>query len=136
MVANIDIQMSEYLSAYSLFDVGVATVILALILILGIYYFSESKKKVVQSISPPEETSASSLSLSPQMQITIIFQKDLSDDEEISKEIADMYISNRVYYYAGKEPPCTTSQVLSEKYDDAFVEYESIDFPSLNKIDI
>ena len=50
-------------------------------------------------------------------------------------EIADMYISNRAYYYAGKIPPFQ-HQVLSEKSDDVFVKYESVDFSALSKIDI
>ena len=46
-----------------------------------------------------------------------------------------MYISNRAYYYAGKIPPFQ-HQVLSEKLDDVFVKYESVDFSALSKIDI
>lgn len=98
-------------------------------------YFSESKKKTecTASLSVEEEKSDSDLVLSPR--ITIVFQKDLSDDEELSREIADMYISNRAYYYAGKIPP-SQLQVLSEKSDDVFVKYESVDFSALSKIDI
>ena len=54
--------------------------------------------KTVSYTHLEEEKSDSDLVLSPR--ITIVFQKDLSDDEELSREIADMYISNRAYYYA------------------------------------
>lgn len=128
--------MTEYLATnYSLFDLAIVTIVIVSILILGLVYFSGSKKKTecTASLSVEEEKSDSDLVLSPR--ITIVFQKDLSDDEELSREIADMYISNRVYYYAGKIPPFQ-HQVLSEKSDDVFVKYESVDFSALSKIDI
>lgn len=96
MVAYINIQMTEYLATnYSLFDLAIVTIVIVSILILGLVYFSESKKKTecTASLSVEEEKSDSDLVLSPR--ITIVFQKDLSDDEELSREIADMYISNR-----------------------------------------
>ena len=133
MVAYINIQ-TEYLATnYSLFDLAIVTIVIVSILILGLVYFSESKKKTecTASLSVEEEKSDSDLVLSPR--ITIVFQKDLSDDEELSREIAD--ISNRAYYYAGKIPP-SQLQVLSEKSDDVFVKYESVDFSALSKIDI
>ena len=136
MVAYINIQMTEYLATnYSLFDLAIVTIVIVSILILGLVYFSGSKKKTecTDSLSVEEEKSDSDLVLSPR--ITIVFQKDLSDDEELSREIADMYISNRAYYYAGKIPPFQL-QVLSEKSDDVFVKYESVDFSALSKIDI
>lgn len=136
MVANINIRIAEYLATnYSLFDMAIVVIVIASILILGLFYFSESKKKIVQPVPfhQEERETASDLILSPQ--ITIVFQRDIADDEELSKEIADMYISNRAYYYAGKEPPRNQGQ-LSEKYDDVFIEYESVDFSTLNKIDI
>ena len=135
MVAYINIQMTEYLATnYSLFDLAIVTIVIVSILILGLVYFSGSKKKTECTASlSVEEKSDSDLVLSPR--ITIVFQKDLSDDEELSREIADMYISNRAYYYAGKIPPFQ-HQVLSEKSDDVFVKYESVDFSALSKIDI
>lgn len=136
MVAYLNIQIAEYLvTNYSLFDLAIVTIVIVSILILGLIYFSESKKKAACTASLPveEEITKSDLVLSPR--ITIVFQKDLSDDEELSREIADLYISNRAYYYAGKIPPFQ-KQVLSEKTDDVFVKYESVDFSILSKIDI
>lgn len=128
--------MTEYLATnYSLFDLVTVTIVIVSILVVGLIYFSGSKKKTecIASEAVEEERSDPDLLLSPR--ITIVFQKDLSDDEELSREIADMYISNRAYYYAGKIPPFR-NQVLSEKSDDVFVKYESVDFSALSKIDI
>ena len=103
MVTYINVQMTEYLSTNnSLLDRAIVTIVVASILIWGYIYFSESKKKAACTTSLPvkEEGADSELVLSPR--ITIVFQKDLSDDEELAREIADMYISNRAFYYADK----------------------------------
>lgn len=136
MVTYINMRMSEYLATnYSLFDLVIVTIVIVSILVAGLVYFSGSKKKTAYTVpqAVEEEKSDPDLLLSPR--ITIVFQKDLSDDEDLSREIADMYISNRAYYYAGKIPPFQ-NQVLSEKSDDVFVKYESVDFSALSKIDI
>lgn len=138
MVTYMNIQMTEYLAtSYSLLDKAIVTIVIASILIWGYIYFSESKKKAACIAAPPvpvkEEGAGFDLVLSPR--ITIVFQKDISDDEELAREIADMYISNRAFYYAGKTPP-SRNQVLSEKSDAVFVKYESVDFSALSKIDI
>lgn len=131
------IQAVQYLTTnYSLFDLTVIVIVITAILALGLRYFSESKNKVLRTqtnLSPIERSSghASDLVLSPQ--ITVVFQKDISDDEELTKEIADMYISNRQYYYAGKTPPLT-GQILSEKDNDVFIKYDNIDFSTLDKV--
>lgn len=95
------------------------------------FYFSESKKKdkpkepAMEEVAPPPD-----LICSPR--ITVVFQKDLTDDEELAREIADMYVSNRVYYYSGKSVP--SKELLSEK--DIYVRYDNINFSSLQIIDI
>lgn len=70
--------------------------------------------------------------LSPQ--ITVVFQQDIEDDEDLCKEVADMYLSNRAFYYAGKAPQ--ESSVLSEEEMDVFVRFSNIDFNKLQKIEI
>ncbi len=96
MVAYINIQMTEYLATnYSLFDLAIVTIVIVSILILGLVYFSGSKKKTecTASLSVEEEKSDSDLVLSPR--ITIVFQKDLSDDEELSRDSGYVYFKRR-----------------------------------------
>ena len=60
MVAYINIQMTEYLATnYSLFDLAIVTIVIVSILILGLVYFSGSKKKTecTASLSVEEEKS-------------------------------------------------------------------------------
>lgn len=94
------------------------------------FCFSESKKDKDKPESPPAEEVIPSSERLCSPQITVVFQKDLANDEELAREIADMYISNRAYYYSGK----SVTDILSEK--DVYVRYDSIDFSSLKAIDI
>lgn len=101
-----------------------------LVLVCAWFYFSERKKDKAEAVIE-EVTSSSEVLCSPQ--ITVVFQKDLADDEELAREIADMYISNRAYYYSGKAVPIE-EELLSEK--DVYLRYNSIDFSSLKVIEV
>lgn len=94
------------------------------------FHFSDSKKK-----DKPKEPAIEEVAPVPDLlcspRITVVFQKDLTEDEELVKEIADMYVSNRVYYYSGKSAP--SGELLSEK--DIYVRYDSINFALLKTID-
>lgn len=67
-------------------------------------------------------------------QITIVFQAEIDDDEDLCKEIADMYLSNRAFYYSGKNS--MHESLLSEKEPDVFVSFENVDFSKLQKIEV
>lgn len=67
-------------------------------------------------------------------QITIIFQQEIEDNEDLCREIADMYLSNRTFYYSGKNP--LKDSVLSEKEMDVFVSFDNVDFSKLQKIEV
>lgn len=67
-------------------------------------------------------------------QITIVFQQEVEDDEDLCKEIADMYLSNRAFYYAGRSP--LPDSVLPEKEQDVFVSFNNIDFSKLQEIEV
>lgn len=100
------------------------------VLVLLWFYFSESSKTIQN-----KSTSLMEENIKPVLppQITVIFQKDISDEEELIKEVADMYISNRTYYYSGKH---LSNELLSEKKELDFVKYDSIDFVALKRIDV
>lgn len=133
MVIAVTGTIGKLIDGYPLLDWAIMAGIILSVLIIGIRFFSGSKKRSSQSTPVPlsaankEEVGSF---LSPQ--ITVVFQKDISNDEELSREIADMYISNRAYYYAGKTP----STVLPEETDPVIVKYDNVDFSILRKIDI
>lgn len=68
-------------------------------------------------------------------QITVVFQHDIDDDDELYKEIADMYMENRAFYYSGTNPSSDVP-LLPEKELDVFVRFNNIDFSKLQKIEV
>lgn len=90
-------------------------------------------KKVI-SKDPPisaEKQESSREVISPQ--ITVVFQQDLLNDEDLCKEIADMYLSNRAFYYSGRQPPALSEK---EEEEEVFVYFDNIDFSKLQKIEV
>lgn len=88
---------------------------------------SKDKEEVQQ---PPKSLETWEI---PSPKIMVVFQRDSEseDDEEVCKEIADMYISYRTYYYSGSSLP--VSDVKEEK---EMIWYEDIDFSRLEKINV
>lgn len=117
----------------SMIDLVFVVIALFLLLVFWKRYFSESKKKKepLPSIETKQETS---LGVPQTPKIMVVFKKDISDDEELVKEIADMYISNRTYYYSGKEVQ-HTEQVLSEE-TPVYLKFNDVVFSSLSTINV
>lgn len=117
----------------SFLDLVILLIALFMLFFFAARYFSYSKKEAPKPLTNEyqrNEGSNTPMQLLPQ--ITVVFQKDLSDDEELSKEIADMYLSNRAFYYTGRTP----TEILPEKEIDVFVKYENVDFQSLEKVEV
>lgn len=74
----------------------------------------------------PVSTSTSTNMLCQQPTITVIFS---NETENISEELADMFISQRKYYYTGKKEEDTASQKV-------FIRYHSIAFENLKNIHV
>ena len=68
-------------------------------------------------------------------QITVVFQQEIDDDEDLCNEVADMYLSNRAFYYSGKTPSVEVA-LLPEKEMDVYVRFNNIDFSKLQKIEV
>lgn len=127
----------------SIFDMAIITIAFLLLAIYLIKYFSESKKRIEKEKEGKEETidnntsdnNAESL-YSPQ--IVVVFQKDYSNEEELSKELADMYISNRKYYYSGKESAEKKQDTFgkNENSDRVDIKYEEVSFSKLAVVDV
>lgn len=118
----------------SMIDLVFVVIALFLLLVFWKRYFSESKKKEKEIHLLIHDKQETSQSVPQAPQIMVVFEKDISDDEELIKEIADMYISNRTYYYSG-EVPQATKQVLSEE-TPVFLKFDDIAFSSLASIDV
>lgn len=105
-----------------------------LYLFYGLYVFSESKKKNNGYKEAPIKDNSNSTNTIIYPHITVVFDKDISDDDVFMKEVADMYISNRIYYYTGKIP--SEGNILPEKEGIGIIKYDTIDFSSLMKVDV
>lgn len=127
-----------FFAIFSMIDLVFIAIVILLILLLGLRYFSGSKKKEAdkEELHPTSfERAENSQNMQQTPQITVVFGRDISDDEELIKEVADMYISNRVYYYSGKAVTINHG-ILSEKEDLVFLKFDDVAFSSLGVIDI
>lgn len=100
----------------------IVTVILGMLLI-----FLFSIRKVTTKDKDyllPVSTSTNMLCQQPT--ITVVFS---NETENISEELADMFISQRKYYYTGKKEEDTASQKV-------FIRYHSIAFENLKNIHV
>lgn len=88
------------------------------------------KSKVAEVTTTPENPKHTIFS----PQITVVFQQDIDDDEELINEIADMYLANRAFYYSGKVPQ--DPSVLSEKEIDVYVRFKDVNFSKLQEINV
>ena len=119
----------------SMIDLVFVVFVLFLFFVFRNRYFSESKKKEKEIHPLIHDKQETSQSVPQAPQIMVVFEKDISDDEELIKEIADMYISNRTYYYSGEVPQQVTNQVLLEE-TPVYLKFDNIAFSSLASIDV
>lgn len=124
--------MVPYLNL-SLFDLTILLIIIISIPV-GLIYYSDYKSDhiVMQSVEIKESKSC----IITYPLITIVFQKDIIDDEVLSKEIADLYIANRAYYYSGTILPKNGKQKNTIKENEIYIKYDNVDFSTLFKIDV
>ena len=103
-------------------DVFIMLLIIAVAFTIG----RITKKSVVSDSEASKEAPKQAVCFP---QITVVFQQDLCN------EVADMYLSNRAFYYSGKTPSVEVA-LLPEKEMDVYVRFNNIDFSKLQKIEV
>lgn len=68
--------------------------------------------------------------------ITVIFSHETENSEDLSKELADMYINQRTFFYTGKGVQYNKKSLLSEKDIDIYIDYEKVNWDILKKIEV
>lgn len=113
------------------FDMSIADVIILIVISLGIYHFS-TKRKVTKNSRSNENNQVSKVEKDEKGNIQenvpvirVIFLAENTEEDDLVKEIADMFLEGRTYYYSGKKP-----EVTKEKTDDAemekFIKFEDV----------
>lgn len=67
--------------------------------------------------------------------INVIFTPNAESEDELSKELADMFITQRTYYYSGKPVP-EANKVLPEKEAEIFVKFDNVSWDILKLVDV
>ena len=109
-------------------DVFIMLLIIAVAFTIG----RITKKSVVSDSEASKEATKQAVCFP---QITVVFQQEIDDDEDLCNEVADMYLSNRAFYYSGKTPSVEVA-LLPEKEMDVYVRFNNIDFSKLQKIEV
>lgn len=120
---------------------SIADVIILILVTLGIYHYlvkrnvtkdsrSNDKKKEPELEKDKREKIHENAPV-----IRVIFQVESTEEDYLAKEIADMFLDGRTYYYSGRKPEET-----KEKADDAemerFIRYDDVQWSLLKTIQV
>ncbi|RRD72459.1 hypothetical protein [Tannerella forsythia] len=105
---------------------GTCVIAIAILGMLFIFLFSINRKANTEDKDYLLPVSTSTNMLCQQPTITVVFS---NETENISEELADMFISQRKYYYTGKKEEDPEPQKV-------FIRYHSIAFENLKNIHV
>lgn len=120
---------------------SIADVIILIVVSLGIYHFltkriatkngrSNEKKQVPKVEKDKNENIQENAPV-----IRVIFQIENTEEDDLAKEIADMFLDGRTYYYSGKkveETKVKTEDTEMEK----FVRFEDVQWNLIKTIQV
>lgn len=67
--------------------------------------------------------------------INVIFSTESKDEEDISKELADMFVNQRTFFYTAQSSERLNTEP-NRKDDDVFVKYENVNWDALKSIEV
>lgn len=123
------------------FDMSIADFIILIIISLGIYHFSTKNKITKESRSydkkhPPEVENGKRENIQDSAPvIRVIFQVENTEEEDLVKEIADMFIDGRTYYYSGKNPGDTNGKPDDTEME-RFIKFEDVQWNLIKTIHV
>ena len=101
---------------------SIADVIILIVISLGIYHFL-TKRKVPKDGRSNEKKQVPGVEKDKRENIQekapvirVIFQVENTEEDDLAKEIADMFLDGRTYYYSGKKPEETKEKILFSKH--------------------
>ncbi len=124
-------------------DMNVADVIILIVVSLCIYHYMLNKKGTKRECNQEEKSKQKDSSKKEDNiqekvpVIRVIFQVDTDkEDEDLAKEIADMFLEGRTYYYSGKVIDGKTNDRQEEYGDEKFVKYDDVQWDLLKTIEV
>lgn len=120
---------------------SIADVIVLIVISLGIYHFATKRKVRKESRSnDKEQTTGVEIGKKENIQenvpvIRVIFQVDDTEEDDLVKEIADMYLNGRTYYYSGKKPEDTKGKTDNTEMEK-FIKFEDVQWNLIKTIQV
>ena len=121
-------------------DMSIADVIILIVISLGIYHFltkrkvkkdgRSNEKKLVPGVENKRENIQEKAPV-----IRVIFQVENTEEDDLAKEIADMFLDGRTYYYSGKKPE-ETKEKTEDTEMEKFVRFEEVQWNLIKTIQV
>ena len=119
---------------------SIADVIILIVISLGIYHFltkrkvkkdgRSNEKKLVPGVEKDKRENIQEKA----PVIRVIFQVENTEDD-LAKEIADMFLDGRTYYYSGKKPE-ETKEKTEDTEMEKFVRFEEVQWNLIKTIQV
>lgn len=123
------------------FDMSIADVIILIVVSFGIYHFA-TKRKVLKENRSNDKKDARGVETGRKGNlqenapvIRVIFQVENTEEEDLAKEIADMFLDGRTYYYNGKNPEVTKERPGSADSGN-FIRFEDVQWNQIKTIKV
>lgn len=96
---------------------------------------SDKQKEKVEQLQPEKNNSHTDDISKNAPVIKVVFSSESIDNDEFAKEFADIYISDRSFFYTGKKSTRPDREdTLIE--DQVFVEFDKVNFETLKVINV
>ena len=120
---------------------SIADVIILIVISLGIYHFL-TKRKVPKDGRNNEKKQVPGVEKDKRENIQekapvirVIFQVENTEEDDLAKEIADMFLDGRTYYYSGKKPEATKEKTEDTEMEK-FVRFEDVQWNLIKTIQV
>lgn len=120
---------------------SIADVIILIVIFLGIYHFL-TKRKVSKDGRSNEKKQVPGVEKDKRENIQekvpvirVIFQVENTEEDDLAKEIADMFLDGRTYYYSGKKPE-ETKEKTEDTEMEKFVRFEDVQWNLIKTIQV
>ena len=113
-------------------DMSIADVIILIVISLGIYHFL-TKRKVPKDGRNNEKKQVPGVEKDKRENIQE--KAENTEEDDLAKEIADMFLDGRTYYYSGKKPE-ETKEKTEDTEMEKFVRFEDVQWNLIKTIQV